>query len=104
MWVYVQDNIIVIIFFVTVFCKSTINIRFVGRPTDGLWTLTWGHYFEREIKQQSVKWNHPTTPRENFKATPSAEKVMATVVWDAEGVILVYIMPCGEAINADLYI
>jgi hypothetical protein len=51
-----------------------------------------------------VKSNHPTTPRENFKATPSAEKVMATVVWDAEGVILVYIMPCGEAINADLYI
>jgi len=49
-----------------------------------------------------VKWNHPATPWENFQATPSAE-VMATVVWDAEGVILVHIMPCGETINTDLY-
>jgi len=51
-----------------------------------------------------VKWHHPNTPQENFKATPSAGKVMATVVWEAEGVILVYIMPCGETINTHLYI
>jgi hypothetical protein len=39
-----------------------------------------------------------------FKATPSAEKVMATVFWDAEGVILVDIIPCGQTTNSDLYI
>jgi len=57
--------------------------------------LTRSHHFEWEIKRQSVKWHLP--------ATPSAGKVKATVVWDAEGVILIYIMPCGETINRDLY-
>jgi hypothetical protein len=66
--------------------------------------LTWSHHFERGIKRQSVKWHHPATPWENFKATPSKGKVIANDVWDAEGVILVYIMPCGETINTDLYI
>jgi hypothetical protein len=37
----------------------------------------------RTRDRQSVKWHHPTTPQDNFKATPSAGKVMATVVWDA---------------------
>jgi hypothetical protein len=62
--------------------------------------LTWSHHFEWERKRQSVKWHHPTIPQENFKFTPSAGKV----VWDAEGVILVYIMPCDETINTELYI
>jgi hypothetical protein len=40
----------------------------------------------------------------SFKVTPSAGKVVATVFWDAEGVILVDIMPRGQAVNSNLYI
>ena len=38
------------------------------------------------------------------KATPSAGKVMATIFWDAEGLILVDIMSCDQTISSDLYI
>jgi hypothetical protein len=63
------------------------------------------HHFEPETKRQSMEWHHPTSPRrKKFKVTPSAGKVMATVFWDAEGVILVDIMPRGQTITSDLYI
>jgi hypothetical protein len=39
---------------------------------------TWIQNFEPETKRQSIKWHHPTSPRRNFKVTPSAGKVMAT--------------------------
>jgi len=48
-------------------------------------------------------WHHPVSQKK-FKATLFAGKVMATVFWDAEGVILVDIIPCGQTINSDLYI
>jgi len=35
-----------------------------------------------------VDWHHPASQKK-FKATLSAGKVMVTVFWDAEGVILV---------------
>jgi hypothetical protein len=41
---------------------------------------------------------------EKFKVTPSAGKVMATIFWDTEGMILVGIVSCGQTINSNLYI
>jgi hypothetical protein len=35
-----------------------------------------------------VDWHHPASQKKKFKATLSPGKVMATVFWDAEGVIL----------------
>jgi hypothetical protein len=56
-------------------------------------------------QRQSVEWHDPTSPsRKKFKITPSAGKVMATVFWDAERLILVDIMPHGQTLNSDLYI
>jgi hypothetical protein len=40
----------------------------------------------------------------NFKTTPSAGKVMITVFWDIDGVILVDVMARCETINSDAYI
>jgi hypothetical protein len=52
-----------------------------------------------------VEWRHPTSPRrKKFKVTPSTGKVMTTIFWDAEVVILVDSMPRGQTINSDLYI
>lgn len=44
-------------------------------------------------QRQSVAWHHPTSPQKmKCKATSSAGRVMATIVWDAEWVILANIM------------
>ena len=50
---------------------------------------TWVHYYEPENKAQSHQWVGPGSPRpKKFKTQPSAGKVMATVFWDAKGVIM----------------
>ena len=50
---------------------------------------TWVHYYEPENKAQSRQWVGPGSPRpKKFKTQPSADKMMATVVWDTEGVIM----------------
>ena len=49
---------------------------------------TWLHYYEPENKAQSRQWVEPVSPRpKKFKKQPSAGKVMATVFWDAKGVL-----------------
>ncbi|GFN87146.1 histone-lysine N-methyltransferase SETMAR [Plakobranchus ocellatus] len=46
-------------------------------------------------------WKHPSYPvTKKFKVQRSAAKVMATVFWDAKGVILLDILPQGQCINA----
>jgi hypothetical protein len=60
---------------------------------------------EPQTQRQSMEGHHPTSPQKiMFKAIPSVGKVMDTVFWDEEGVILVDIMPCDQTINSDLYI
>ena len=50
---------------------------------------TWVHYYEPENKAQSRQWVGLGSPRpKKFKTQPSAGKVMATVFWDAKGVIM----------------
>lgn len=59
----------------------------------------WIHHFE----PQATEWHQPTSPqKKKLKATPSAGKVIVTVLCDAEGVILVVIMEHGHTINSDL--
>ena len=49
---------------------------------------TWVNYYELENKAQSRQSVGPGTLRPKFKTQPSAGKVMATVFWDAQGVIM----------------
>jgi histone-lysine N-methyltransferase SETMAR len=50
-----------------------------------------------------VEWHHTASPRkEKFKAIPSASKIMATVFWDCEGVILIDVLLRGQTINSDV--
>jgi histone-lysine N-methyltransferase SETMAR len=52
-----------------------------------------------------MEWHHTTCPRKKkFKAIPSANKIMATVFWDYEGVILIDVLLRGETINSDVYV
>jgi len=76
---------------------------FLGRIVTG--DETWLHHFDPETKRQSMEWHHVTSPRtKKFKSVPSAGKIMATVFWDSEGVILVDIMAKGTTINSDAYV
>ena len=55
---------------------------------------TWVHYYEPENKAQSRQWVGPGSLRpKKFKTQPSAGKVMATVFWDAKGVIMLDFYP-----------
>ncbi|GFO06842.1 histone-lysine N-methyltransferase SETMAR [Plakobranchus ocellatus] len=65
---------------------------------------TWVHLNTPETKCDSMTWKHPSSPvTKKFKVQRSAAKVMATVFWDAKGVILLDILPQGQCINAARY-
>ena len=65
---------------------------------------TWVHYYEPENKAQSRQWVGPGSPRpKKFKTQPSACKVMATVFWDAKGVIMLDFLPKRSTITGVYY-
>ena len=62
------------------------------------------HYYEPENKAQSCQWVRPGSPRpKKFKTQPSAGKVMATVFWDAKGVIILDFLPKRSTITGVYY-
>ena len=65
---------------------------------------TWVHYYELENKAQSRQWVGPGSPRpKKFKTQPSAGKVMATVFWDAQGVIILDFLAKKSTITGAYY-
>ena len=61
---------------------------------------TWVHLYEPENKAQSRQWVGPGSPKpKKFKTQPSAGKVMATVFWDAKGVIMLDFLPKRSTIT-----
>ena len=57
-----------------------------------------------ENKAQSGHWIGPGSPRpKQFKTQPSAGKVMATVFWDAKGVIMLDFLPKRSTIAGVYY-
>ena len=65
---------------------------------------TWVHYYEPENKAQNRQWVGPGSPRpKKFKTQPSAGKVMATVYWDARGVIMLDFLPKRSTITGMYY-
>ena len=65
---------------------------------------TWVHYYEPENKAQGCQWVGPESPRPKmFKTQPSAGKVMATVFWDAKGVIMLDFLPKRSTITGVYY-
>ena len=65
---------------------------------------TWVHYFTLEAKQQSKQWKHPgSPPPKKAKTVPSAGKVMASVFWDADAILLIDYLQKGQTINGTYY-
>jgi histone-lysine N-methyltransferase SETMAR len=65
---------------------------------------TWIHHYDPETKQQSMQWKHACSPSpRKFKVQASAGKIMCTVFWDAEGILLIDYMPHKGTITGVYY-
>lgn len=64
----------------------------------------WVHHFEPEIKRQSMQWKHPSSPApKKAEVVSSAGKVMASVFWDAKGIVFIDYLQKGQTINEEYY-
>ena len=65
---------------------------------------TWVSHITPEPKQQSLHWKHTgSLKRKKFKQMISTRKIMCTVFWDRQGVLLVEFLPQGTKINSAVY-
>ena len=65
---------------------------------------TWVHYYEPENKAQSRQSVGPGSPRpKKFKTQPSAGKVMTTVFWDAQDVIMLDFLAKKSTVKGAYY-
>ena len=58
-------------------------------------------------RQSNNQWNggiaaHPA-PQKKFRVQKSAGKILASIFWDQDGILLIYYLPKGHAINAAYY-
>lgn len=65
---------------------------------------TWIDHYTSECKQRSKKWTmNGERVSKKAKTVPSVGKVMATVFWDSEGIILIDHLEKGKTITGDDY-
>jgi histone-lysine N-methyltransferase SETMAR len=65
---------------------------------------TWIHHWDPESKQESMQWkHHGSPPPRKFKVQASAGKIMASVFWDSQGLIMIDYMPHKTTINGQYY-
>jgi histone-lysine N-methyltransferase SETMAR len=65
---------------------------------------TWIHHYTPESKQQSKQWTEASSsvPKKT-RSVPSAGKVMASVVWNAEGILFIDYLEKGKTITGEYY-
>jgi len=65
---------------------------------------TWLYHYKPETKQQSMEWKHSGSPRpKKFRVQKSAGKVLASIFWDQDSILLTDYLPKGQTINAENY-
>jgi len=63
---------------------------------------TWLYHYDPETKQQSVEWRHSGSPHpKKFRVQKSAGKVLASIFWDEDGILLIAHLSKGQTINAE---
>ena len=64
----------------------------------------WIHHFDPGSKMQSKQWKHPGSPSpKKFKRVYSAGKVVASIFWDSQVVIMIDYLEQGHMINGAHY-
>jgi histone-lysine N-methyltransferase SETMAR len=67
---------------------------------------SWAYHYQPESNCASVQWKYPSSPStKKFKVTsmPSVGKVMLTLFWDSQGVLLTHFHKHDENVNSALY-
>jgi len=65
---------------------------------------TWLYHYDPETKQQSMEWRHSGSPRpKKFRVQKSAGKVLASIFWGQDGILLIDYLPKDQTINAKYY-
>ena len=63
---------------------------------------SWLYHYESETKQQSMEWRHSGSLRPKmFRVQKSIGKVLASIFWDEDGILLIDYLPKGQTINAE---
>jgi len=66
---------------------------------------TWLDHYDPETKQHSMEWRHSGSPRpKKFRVQKSAGKVLASIFWNQDGILLTDYLPKSQTINAEYYI
>jgi hypothetical protein len=61
----------------------------------------WVHHYQPESKLASLQGKHPSSSStKKFKVAPSAGKLMFTVFWDSQRVLLAHSQKRGENVNS----
>ena len=65
---------------------------------------TWIHHYTPESKQQSKQWTEAgSSAPKKTRSVPSAGKVMASVFWNAECILLIDYLEKGKTISREYY-
>jgi len=65
---------------------------------------TWLYHYDPETKQESMEWRHSGLPRPiKFRVQKSAGKVLASNIWDQEGILLIDYLPKGQNFKSEYY-
>jgi histone-lysine N-methyltransferase SETMAR len=66
---------------------------------------TWLYHYEPETKQQSMERRHSGSPRPKIcRVQKSTGKVLASIFWDQDGILLIDYLPKGRSINTEYYL
>lgn len=65
---------------------------------------TWIHHWDPESKLESMQWKHVDSPPPvKFRTQSSAGKVMATIFWDYDGLLMIDYLPPKKTITGQYY-
>jgi len=65
---------------------------------------TWLYHYNSETKQQSMEWRHSgLLGPKKFRVQKSAGKVLGSIFWDQDSLLLIDYLPKGQTINAEYY-
>jgi len=65
---------------------------------------TWLYHYNRGTNQQSVECRHSGSPRpKKFRVQKSAGKVLTSIFWDQDGLLIIDYLPKGQTINVEYY-
>ena len=88
-------------------CEIRGVIRYLvwkGKPPFEIYNEVKTAYGDKAMNRYEKQWRHTSSPSaKKFKTTISAKKIMASVFWDCQGIILIEYLPQGETINSARY-